>query len=87
MGPKPVSLDPLLNDQLSSMGQEAWFRFRGLGNVGLYWDIGKENGNYYLGFRGLGFRFWSLGSWDLQGFGGLEFRAFFEGCRECAGKL
>ena len=20
---------------------------------GLYWDNGKENGNYYLGFRGL----------------------------------
>ena len=28
---------------------------------GLYWDDGKENGNYYLGFRGQGFRFWGLG--------------------------
>ena len=26
--------------------------------LGFYWDNGKENGNYYLGFRawGLGFR-------------------------------
>ena len=37
---------------------------------GLYRDNGKENGNYYLGFRvwgfecrvqGLGFRVWSFG--------------------------
>ena len=24
--------------------------------MGLYWDNRKENGNYYLGFRGLEFR-------------------------------
>ena len=26
---------------------------------GLYWDDGKDNGNYYLGFRVLGFRAYS----------------------------
>ena len=25
-----------------------------LGYLGLYWDNGKENGNYYLGFRVVG---------------------------------
>ena len=30
------------------------FRFRVI--LGLYWDNGKENENYYLGFRNLGFR-------------------------------
>ena len=40
--------------------------------LGTYWDDGKENGNYYLRFRGLGFRVWGLGlrACDL----GLGFR-------------
>ena len=53
----------------------------------MYWDNGKENGNYrgYRGYRdsievmGLGFwvsGFWSLGSRDLVlGFSDFEFRA------------
>ena len=29
------------------------FFWGGGGGGGTYWDNGKENGNYYLGFRGL----------------------------------
>ena len=34
--------------------------------LGLYWDTGKEDGNYYLGFRApkLGPKFWIV-SWDM----------------------
>ena len=38
--------------------------------MGLYRDNGKEDGNYYLGFRvqGLGFRIWGLAlrTWGLE---------------------
>ena len=45
------------------------------GCLGEYWDNGKENGNYYLGFRvwGLGLRVWGvagfrviLGEWKRK---------------------
>ena len=30
------------------------------GSLGLHRDNGKENGNYFLGFRGLGFRAYEM---------------------------
>ena len=33
-----------------------YYHMNGIGFEGLYWDNGKENGNYYLWFRVLGFR-------------------------------
>ena len=43
--------------------------------LGFYRDNGKENGNYYLGFRVwvLEFMAWGLGHW---GFNGLRYKAF-----------
>ena len=29
--------------------------------LGLFWDSGTENGNYFLGFRGLEFGVWCVG--------------------------
>ena len=40
-------------EETTIMGYISYIRYI----LGLYWDNGKENGNYYLGFRicGLGF--------------------------------
>ena len=36
--------------------------------AGFFWDNGKENGNFYLGFRDkcLDGNFWPLARWVLQ---------------------
>ena len=37
--------------------------------LGIYWDNGKENGNYYLGFMGLGSRVSGLEVWEFGSLG------------------
>ena len=60
LNPRPqiIALDPriLFRSRFPeglNMGSYGPGAYRDLywGNVGLYWDHGNENGNYYLGFR------------------------------------
>ena len=52
------------------------FGFRVLVLQGLYWDNGKENGNYYLGFGVWGFRVSGFQGFGVQGVRGLRVESF-----------
>ena len=47
--------------------------------MGLCRDNGKENGNYYLGFRVSGLRVWGLGFTGLGFKGSISWEDYLEG--------